>query len=300
MPGSTACWISSRSSPCRWLCGHLPRTWRRWCRRCSASWPSWAPRNGRPGAVGGGVLRQPGDPHAEHRPAGRDGRPLPELLRRHAGLLPQPGHDPHRPHPLPARRPRLDQGRRERRTARHPLPRRGGGLHGHPGPPRLGVQIGLWQKAWVKATPSATSRSSRGVWTCGLPSAPTVSKRCWSVQYQRMFGAGPGIIPPKSVPNPAPTASLNSARRSRSDWTRRPRRRPAGHGHSTGSRPAPARYATTVRGYRRNDRQRRRGRRGPEDSLSSHGHTSRSAIALQVSERAPIRRASGATPGRSR
>jgi hypothetical protein len=53
---------------------------------------------------------------------------------------------------------------------------------------RLGLQIGLWHSACVKATPSATNASIVGVATCGLPSAPIVSNRCWSVQYQRMLG----------------------------------------------------------------------------------------------------------------
>jgi hypothetical protein len=53
---------------------------------------------------------------------------------------------------------------------------------------RLGVQMGLWQYVWVKAVPSLTSESKTGVRTCGFPKAPIVSKRCWSVQYQSMFG----------------------------------------------------------------------------------------------------------------
>ena len=53
---------------------------------------------------------------------------------------------------------------------------------------RLGVQIGLWQYAWVKAVPRATMASKCGVLTCSLPKAPMVSKRCWSVQYQRILG----------------------------------------------------------------------------------------------------------------
>ena len=51
--------------------------------------------------------------------------------------------------------------------------------------------MGLWQKACVNAVPSATKRSRRGVCTYGLPSAPMVSNRCWSVQYQRTLGGVP-------------------------------------------------------------------------------------------------------------
>ena len=40
----------------------------------------------------------------------------------------------------------------------------------------------------MDATASCTRLSKVGVWTCGLPRAPKVSNRCWSVQYQRMLG----------------------------------------------------------------------------------------------------------------
>ena len=61
---------------------------------------------------------------------------------------------------------------------------------------RLGVQIGLWQYAWVNANPSEISRSILGVSTWGLPSAPMVSYRCWSVQIHKMFGFVPFMNAP--------------------------------------------------------------------------------------------------------
>ena len=59
---------------------------------------------------------------------------------------------------------------------------------------RLGVQIGLWQYALVNATPCFTSWSNTGVLTWGFPNAPMVSNRCWSVQYQRIFGLFMSLI----------------------------------------------------------------------------------------------------------
>ena len=53
---------------------------------------------------------------------------------------------------------------------------------------RLGVQMGLWQYVCVNDTPERTRPSMVGVVICGFPSAAIVSNRCWSVQYQRMFG----------------------------------------------------------------------------------------------------------------
>ena len=59
---------------------------------------------------------------------------------------------------------------------------------------RLGVQLALWQYACVKAVPSLAKASIVGVFSCGLPSAPIVSKRCWSLQYQTVFGGRSGLV----------------------------------------------------------------------------------------------------------
>ena len=55
--------------------------------------------------VGGRVLRESGDPHAESGSAGHRGHALQQVLRGHAGVQPEPGHVPDRAHPLPARHP---------------------------------------------------------------------------------------------------------------------------------------------------------------------------------------------------
>ena len=62
----------------------------------------------RPGAVGRRLLRQPGDPHAQHRPAGSHRRALRQLLLRLARLLTGAGQPADRQDSLPARRARLD------------------------------------------------------------------------------------------------------------------------------------------------------------------------------------------------
>ena len=53
---------------------------------------------------------------------------------------------------------------------------------------RLGVQIVDWQYACVKVTASFINESNLGVRMWGFPSAPIVSNRCLSLQYQRMLG----------------------------------------------------------------------------------------------------------------
>ena len=82
----------------------------------------------RPGAVGGRLLRQPGDAHPQHRPHRRHRAALRQFLLRLAGVLAEPGVVPDRADAVPARRARLDSRRQLRRRRSH-LPGGAARLH---------------------------------------------------------------------------------------------------------------------------------------------------------------------------
>src|SRR5574340_393366 len=76
---------------------------------------------------------------------------------------------------------------------------------------RAGPQTGWLVNAWWKRTPADAMRSKLGVMPMGLPYAPMLSARCWSVKKIMTFGREPEPV----AAAPAPAAAKGVVRKCR-------------------------------------------------------------------------------------
>ena len=117
----------------------------------------------RPGRVGHGVRGQSRNPHPQPGSPGRDRHPLREFLLRLAGLLTGARLDPHRPHPVAARHPRLAaRGEHDQRGRADRIPGGPARLHRRrwprPATPAASAASGTWAIRIIPKRGSATGR----------------------------------------------------------------------------------------------------------------------------------------------